>query len=427
MKALAFSRVCIIIHDMNDNHSQEEYLSRWVEPILSQAIREEPVVVVTGARQVGKSTLLRHVLGKNRWRTLTLDNMDVLAQAEKDPEALLAEPGPLVIDEVQKCPSLLPAIKMAVDVDRKKRRFVLSGSANLLLLKNVSETLAGRATYLKLEPFTWGELQGHPPKSLLNHLLKEGKAPHQNTGKNPDREDLWKGFFPVIALEKKGDAAVRWWEGYVTSYLERDLRQLSQIDSLVDFRRLMSAIALRNGQLLNQTELGRDVGIPQPTIHRYLNLLEASQLFFRLPAYAVNRTKRLIKSPKFYLADSGLTSFLTGHFETPETKNPFWGALFETFVFQQLRSWCELQTPKAQLFYWHTQSEVEVDFVIEQGKRLLAIEAKATATPRFAQAEGLREFMKEYPETQAGIVVHWGTKSEQLDKNIYAIPLAQLV
>src|SRR6185295_12294547 len=166
-------------------------------------------------------------------------------------------------------------------------------------------------------------------------------------------------------------------------------RQLSQIDSLSDFRRLMMAVALRSGSLLNQTELGRDTGISQSTVHRYLNVLEASHVWHRLPAYAVNRTKRIIKTPKPYFLDSGLAAFLCGD-SFPLKDRKILGALLETAVFQHLRAWRELMTPKPGIFYWRTVGNHEVDFVVEWGRKLVAIEVKATDDPKFSHADSLR-------------------------------------
>lgn len=405
------------------------YLQRWLTPSFLLATRENPVVVLTGARQVGKSTFLEHCLPKEKWRYLTLDNLDVLDQANRDPAPLFADPAPLIIDEVQRAPEMLLAVKRMVDRARQARRFVLSGSANLLLMQKVSESLAGRAVFCHLEPFTLGEWMERSLEGTLSRLFS-GKKPEpdkksQLLPKAKLLQRIWDGFLPVVTLEKRGDSATRWLEGYVTSYLERDLRQLSQIDSLADFRRLMSALALRSGSLLNQTEIGRDIGMKQPTCHRYLNLLEVSQLFNRVPAYSVNRTKRLMKTPKGYFFDSGLAAFLAGRSQGEDSQTTsFLGALFETAVFQHLRVWKDLQVPKANLYYWRTMDGLEVDFVVEWGRKLLAIEAKATDQPQFSHAQSLRVFLQEYPETSAGIIIHTGNQTEQLDEHIFAVPIS---
>lgn len=407
----------------------DDYRKRWIEGPLAKAVKEEPVVVVTGARQVGKSTLLDHAFVGNGWRHLTLDDLDTLTQAEKDPAILVENPRPTVIDEVQRSPRILQVVKRAVDKDRS-RRFILSGSANLLLMQRVSESLAGRAAFFRMEPFTWGEYSGRPPSPVLDQLLG-GHRPDLSPprpGKSPPFEKvLREGWFPPVMLGSRDFSAVRWLEGYMTSYVERDLRQLAQIDSLTDFRRLLIALSLRTGGLLNQSEIGRDISMKQPTIHRYLNILEASHLFHRLPAYAVNRTKRLMKTPKGYFLDSGLAAYLSGTAHVTNRSLDLAGPLFETAVFHHLRVWASLQLPQATLLYWRTRDNDEVDFVIEWGRHLLAVEVKATTKVGFSDARALRVFMEEYPECRAGIIVHQGDRMEEFGRGIYGIPFADLI
>lgn len=402
-----------------------QYLPRWITPRFQEAVEDHPVVILSGARQVGKSTFLRYAPPMNGWRYLTLDDFDVFDQAVRDPRALLTGETPLVLDEVQKAPHLLSAVKGAVDESPPHKRFVLSGSANLLLLKQVSESLAGRAVYLTLGPMTVGEVLEQPQSQFLNRLLF-GELPPEATYTPPDVElsfFIWRGLMPPLLTIPRESSIVRWWEGYVSTYLERDLRQLSQVESLVDFRRVMIAASLRNGQILNQTELGRDVRISQPTIHRYLNLLEATHLLERLPAYARNCTKRLMKSPKLFWADTGLTTFLSGYYEPAAVRNSsIWGSLFEGFILHHLRIWSQLQVPQARLFYWRTTLNHEVDFAVEHGARLLAIEVKYVSEARYADVANLRLFLTEYPEAACGVLCYGGNEIRRMDTRILAVP-----
>ena len=228
---------------------------------------------------------------------------------------------------------------------------------------------------------------------------------------------------PALIHLKASEAILRWWEGYVTTYLERDLRQLSQIDSLPDFQRLMVALALRCGNLLNQTEVSRDTNISQPTAHRYINLLETTCLIQRLPAFAENRTKRLIKSPKIIWTDPGLASFLAGHY-SPESlaASREAGGIFESLVYLHLNTLAQLMVPKAHLFYWRTVTGKEVDFVLEWGRKLLAVEVKLTDSPKFSDIETLRMFLAEYPETSAALLVHTGHEVKIMHDKIAALP-----
>lgn len=210
------------------------------------------------------------------------------------------------------------------------------------------------------------------------------------------------------------------------TYLERDLQQLASIDNLPDFRRLLRIAALRTGRIVNQSDMARDAGLSQPTAHRYLNLLEASHLLFRLPAYAVNRTKRLIKAPRLFLADPGLACFLAGIHTTGQLKaSDMFGFLLENLVLGDLLAWRETQTPAPEILYWRTTSGTEVDFVIEHRGMLVAVEVKATAQPRLDHARGLIAFSEEYRKTcRFGILLHTGRDASRLAKSVWSIPLA---
>jgi len=415
---------------MNKFHSNHEfiYLERWITPLLRTALSEHRVVVLTGARQVGKSTLLQNAEPVSHWRYHTLDDFDVLRRAEQDPQALWAGVEQVVLDEVQKAPALLPAVKQAVD-RKPDMRFVLSGSANLLLMRRVSESLAGRAVYFVLSPMTIGEMRGAPPPDTLSQLLAgqwppEGSIPESAT--DPFALAL-RGFMPALLSLERPEAWVRWWEGYVATYLERDLRQISQIASLLDFHRVMEFLALRNGQLLNQSEIARDAAVSQPTVLRYLNLLEATHLVERLLAYATSRTTRLVKSPKLYWADPGLAAFLAGYYERDALAQAREaGAFFETLILHHLKVLAQLMVPRGWLFYWRTTTGHEVDFVLEQGRRLLAFESKMTATPRYGDAEGLRLFLREHHQAVGGVLIHSGQDIKRLDERIVALPWRML-
>ncbi|MBC8199922.1 MAG: ATP-binding protein [Desulfobacteraceae bacterium] len=412
---------------MNDyqSHNELKYKPRWIAPLLRNAAKDHPIVVLTGARQVGKSTLLQQEPPFADWRYITMDDFDTLSQAKSDPSSLWAGTDRVVIDEVQKSTELLDAVKVAVDSNYGKYRFILSGSANILLMKKVSESLAGRAIYFALNPMTLGEMDNLPPTNLLEILFKaklplEGKVKPTSTA---PFTQMWKGFMPPLMQLKTSAAVLRWWEGYMTTYLERDLRQLSQIDSLPDFRRLMIALALRCGQILNQTEVSRDTGISQPTVHRYINLLETTCLMERLPAFAINRTKRLIKSPKVMWIDPGLASFLAGHYDPKSLQSSREaGGIFESMVYLHLNALAQLLIPKPRIFYWRTTTGKEVDFVLEWGRKLLAIEVKLLNKPKFSDIKTLKLFLNEYPETSAGILIYGGDEVKIMDEKIAAIP-----
>jgi uncharacterized protein len=397
-------------------------LPRLVGTALSERLRVMPAVVVTGARQTGKSTLAEQLVPGAR-RYATLDDLDVLDAAQHDPEVLVGGPGPVTLDEVQRAPELLRAVKRAIDRDRKAGRFLLTGSANLLLMRQVSESLAGRASYLTLWPMTRREQRGLGRCGLWDELHNTPDAEWREmlAGEKDSAED-WRmlarrGGFPTPALDLTTAADRRiWFDGYVRTYLERDLQDLASISTLPDFRRLMRAACLRMGQLVNQTELGRDVALPQPTVHRWLNLLETSYLLVRLPAYAVNRTKRLIKAPKIYWGDTGLALHLA------EAEEPD-GAHLENLVLHDLLAWRDARVERAELGYWRTSIGEEVDFVIEAGGKLLPIEVKSTTRPRLSDAMHLRTFRTEYgKKARAGLLLHAGSTLEWLAPDVLAVP-----
>ena len=409
-----------IIHGMKT-------LPRLVGAALTERLRVMPAVVVTGARQTGKSTLVEHLVpGKRRYATL--DDLDVLDAARRDPEILVGGKNPITLDEVQREPGLLRAVKHAIDRDRSPGRFLITGSANLLLMRQVSESLAGRASYLTLWPMTRREQRGLGRCGRWDELLATPDANWRDLlAAGEDRAEDWRvlarhGGFPTPALAVSETAERRiWFDGYVRTYLERDLQDLASISALPDFRRLMRATCLRLGQLVNQTELGRDVALPQPTVHRWLNLLETSYLLVRLPAYAVNRTKRLIKAPKVYWGDIGVALHLAG-VEEPR------GAHLENLILQDLLAWRDARIDQTELAYWRTSIGEEVDFVIEAGGKLLPIEIKATARPRLADIAHLRTFRAEYgKKARAGLLLHTGNALEWLADDVLAAPWWRVV
>lgn len=408
-----------------NNFTPPVYRERWLTPLLQSAIEDHPIIVLTGARQVGKSTLLLNAEPFRNWRFQTLDDFGTLEQAHSNPESLWAGTNQVVLDEVQKTPELLFAVKKTVDRHPGKYQFVLSGSANLLLMKQVSESLAGRAIYFVLDPMSIGEMHNRPHPDILVRTLnsefpEEASLPVELP--NP-AEFILRGFMPPLLTLDSSQAWTRWWDGYVATYLERDLRQVAQIDALLDFRRVMELAALRSAQLINQSELSRDARLSQPTTHRYLNLLETTHLFDRLPAYTASRTTRLLKSPKAFFNDPALAVFLSGYYELDDLlKAREYGAYFETFIYHHLRILARLMTPSGRLHFWRTLEGNEVDFVLEYGRRLLAVEVKLTDNLGYRETAGLRLFLENHPKASGGLVVYGGRQIKRMDEKIVAIP-----
>jgi len=311
-----------------------QYRPREVSSAIAHAMKNMPVVVIAGMRQTGKSTLLLNQPELRGRKYLNFEDFAVLEAARNNPESLLAGEEQFSIDEAQKFPEILTVIKREVDRDRNPGKFLLTGSANFLLLKNISESLAGRAVYLTLQPFTRRETAGATDSTpALIHFMKHGEFPDVNTPP-VHWTDILKGGMPSVCLGEAPDHRL-WFQGYEQTYLERDIRALSQVADLVIFRHLLQLAALRNGQILKQSELARDAKLNAMTTTRYLSLLEISFVIRRLPPYLRNPSSRLIKSPKLYFSDSGLAAHLAGQDESAAS-GPFSGALLECYVLQNL-------------------------------------------------------------------------------------------
>ena len=421
----------IIIHDMNNSTAP---LPRILEAIVVDSLRRFPVVVVTGARQTGKSTLV--CSGKiAEGRTYrSFDDYDVLERAQARPDLLLEEAVRLTLDEVQRVPEVLLAIKRDVDRPRTAGRFLLTGSANLLMMRRVSESLAGRAVYLALWPMTEAEKGANPHPGPWSDWLEaaDARSVRTNAGNAVEQSDwvprVLSGGYPVPALTSDPIERAQWFEGYVRTYLERDLQGLAAITSLADFRRLMWLAAHRVGQVLNQSELARDASLPQATAHRYLNLLETSCQIVRIPAFASSRTRRLVKSPRLYWTDTGLAAHLAGiHPQGAAPPSDVPGALLENLVLTQLLAWRETVVPQPGIHYWRTHSGLEVDFVIEAGRRVLPVEVRATSRVRPEDTRGLVAFLDDHRQSAVcGILLYGGEEVVLVSDRIVAVPLGHL-
>jgi len=358
-------------------------------------LRTFPAALVTGARQSGKTTLLRHEL--TRFRYLSLERPDARARALSDPEGFLNELGtPLVLDEIQYAPALLHHIKDRIDEDRRPGRYVLTGSQTFALMRGVSQSLAGRVALLGLDPLSAGEAAGTPEagaiERLLSHVFGRGGAARGRGALPPIADWLLRGSYPEPRLNRRVDRQL-WFGGYVQTYLERDVRDLLRVSDLENFRRFLFLVATRTGQLLNLAELGGELGVSAPTVRQWLSVLQTSQVVYLLKPYHRNLGKRIRKSPKLYLMDPGLATFLLGlHTRSALEQGPSLGPLLETAV---VAEWVKafrgvgLEPP---LSFWRSSDGREVDLVIEYGGRVHGLEVKATETPTPGHAANLAAF-----------------------------------
>jgi hypothetical protein len=401
----------------------DPYYPRELTGALRETLETMPVVVLSGARQTGKSTLLHQESGFRDRVYQTLDDYAVLQTARQNPEALLDVPQPLTIDEAQRSPELWPALKAAVDRQRRPGRFVLSGSANLSLLAKVSESLAGRAVYFALHPMSRREIRRQTRRRpALVEFLEHRRLP-SGSADPVEREEVLRGGLPPVCLGS-GRGRDIWFRGYVQTYVERDVRQFSQITDLVAFRTLVSLAALRTAQVMNISQLGRDAQLTAATTTRFLQLLETSFLVRRLPSFRKNRGSRLLKAPKLLFTDSGLAAYLS-QFRTPDTA--LWGALLETWVAQNVSSILEAHLPQAELSYWHEQGRHEVDLVIESAGRVYALEIKSATRWSDSDLSGLRAFLDRTPQCEAAILAYNGRSVASLSPKLWAIPLGHLL
>lgn len=411
---------------MNRNKSRmRAYRPRWVAANIRKSIGVNPIMILSGARQTGKSTLLKHEKPFTDWRYLSFDDLDVLGRAKEDSKSLLSIEVDTVIDEIQKAPGILPLIKRLVDENRR-RRFVLSGSADLLLMHKVTESLAGRSLYFSLLPCALSEWMRREKPQWFFELIN-GKLPKEDSYSTEKlRLNLFRGFLPPVLKLRKIEHISLWWEGYTKTYLERDLRELSEVSSLSDFKRIMELLALRSGSILNETDIARKCSMSQPTVHRYINLLETSNLFVKLRPFTKSKLRRITKSPKGYFLEPGLACYLAGHRAPDSLSSEFMGHLFETMIFLHLNIIASLV--RANLFYWRTWGgkEKEIDFVFEVGRKAIVIEVKLSSRVDYDDTKEIGFFMDNYPRTMAGLIIYTGSRMKYLTKKIIAVPWTAL-
>lgn len=402
---------------------------RHVEPLLTEALTDTPVVLLNGARQTGKSTLVQALAAREGRRYLTLDDRVVLAAARADPTGFVAGlTGPVVMDEVQRAPDLFLDIKAAVDRDRTPGRFLLTGSANVLLLPSLADSLAGRMETLALWPLSSAELAQDAAFNRADALFDGDLA--AGPGLAVDRQQLvarlLQGGFPEAVARTSTRGRARWFENYIDTILQRDVRDLARLEQLTELPNLLQMLATRSGTLLNFAELSRASGLTQTTLKRYFSLLETLFLVVRIPAWARNPGKRLVKAPKVFLPDSGMLAWLGD--VTPEklsTQPGLPGALVETFVAAELLKHLAFSHRGLSLWHYRTQTDIEVDFVLEDRQgRLTGVEVKAAASVDGSSFRGLRHLQDTEGERfQRGIVLYGGSEIVAFSERLLAVPL----
>jgi predicted AAA+ superfamily ATPase len=369
------------------------FYSRSSAELLLHSLRTYPVVVLTGPRQAGKSTLLREALP--RWQMLSLEDIDLREFAQSDPRAFLQRyPAPLILDEAQRVPDLLSYIQTMVDLSGRMGQYVLSGSQQFSLLAGVTQSLAGRASLIELHPLRLKELSdgGDMPTSLDRYLLQGG--------------------YP--AVHARGLDTQRYYADYVASYVERDVRSLSAVQDLGTFQRFMRLCAARTGQLLNLNALANDCGISQPTANAWMNLLEASFIVKRIAPYHRNFGKRLVKTPKLYFLDTGLCAWLLGIASERDMQSHYArGALFETWAVTEALKWRAVRGNAQPLYFWRDNIGNEVDLLLEQAAGITLVEVKSGQTFQPGWLQSLKTVQRHMSQPTRNAVLYGGDLSAQ--------------
>lgn len=393
---------------------------RTLAKTIKKACKTFPAIVITGPRQSGKTTLLKTLFGLSH-RYVNLENPHDRMAAENDPVGFLSQyEPPVIIDEIQYVPSLLSYIKTAIDNHRKPGQWLLTGSQNFALMQNVGQSLAGRAAITSLLPFSTTERESNGEMAIdFAGLVAEEKHCQFKGATEKLTKIILRGNYPEIASNKKVDRQL-WCGSYITTYLERDIRNLKQVGDLSQFELFLRACAVRTGQLLNLSEISRDIGISMPTAKRWLSLLETGYQAYLLYPYYRNVGKRTIKSPKLYFTDTGLVTYLLGlHDGESLPQSPYWGNLFETFVVMDFlkRFYHFGQMPS--LFYLRTRDGLEVDLIIEYAQKLYLFEIKSSSTITENHAVSLKRAQRDLPNVARSAIISASKKSYLIDKNIY--------
>ncbi|MEK7477118.1 MAG: ATP-binding protein [Candidatus Coatesbacteria bacterium] len=407
-------------------------IRRYLAERVLEALADTPVVMLQGARQTGKSTLAEWVAGgPHQARYVTLDDPATLAGVNEDPAGFLAAmTGNLVIDEVQRAPGLFLALKAAVDRERTPGRFLLTGSSHVLTAPRVADSLAGRMEALTLWPLSQGEIAGKRD-SFLSVLLGSGKP---SWGSSRDgAAEVWNrmlvGGYPEPAGRTTPERRRAWHAAYITTILQRDVRDLAAVEGLTAFPRLLAVLASRAAQPLGASDVSRELGMPYTTLRRYLALLEAIFLVHIVPAWASNQGQKFVKAPKLVLADTGSMAYLTG--ASPDRLREdatLRGRMLENFVIMELIKQAGWQKEPPTLFHFRTQTGDEVDAVIEDAQgRVSGVEVKATASPGAPDFKGLHRLKAAAGKRfRRGVLLYTGRETVAFGDGLFAAPVSSL-
>lgn len=402
---------------------------RHVLPIILEALQDTPVVLLNGARQTGKSTLAQQCLAGKPHRYLTFDDPVVLAAVKHDAAGFIdGLEGTIILDEVQRAPEVFLAIKAAVDKNRIAGRFLLTGSANVLLLPNMADSLAGRMEICSLWPLSAAEIASdaniNRADLLFNGDLRSLNLPPYE--RQVLLQKLLCGGFPEVVSRVSDRRKTAWFDSYLQAILQRDVRDLAQVEQLTELPHLLKLLATRSASLLNFAEISRASNLTQTTLKRYFALLETLFLVYRLPSWERNPSKRLVKAPKVFVPDVGLLAHLCALTPDRLLVDPsLMGALVETFVFSELVKHVAFSNQHLSLWHYRTQNHIEVDFILEDRMgKITGIEVKASATVDAKDFKGLKHLQEEAGHFERGIVLYAGREIVPFGSGLWAVPLS---
>lgn len=404
-------------------------ITRHVQSRITTALQDTRVVLVVGPRQAGKTTLARLYANSDR-PYITLDDPATLAAARSDPAGFVRGLGRAVIDEVQRAPDLLLAIKESVDKDQAPGRFLLTGSTNLMALPIVADSLAGRLEVITLLPFAQAELAG-TPGDLLERLYDGGGLPFVTSPVVGDAlmDRVLKGGYPEALRRTSASRRQAWLQDYVALILDRDVRDIANIDQLDRMPRLLDVLAAHAGQLVNHSSYGAALGLTAPTAQKYVGILERLFLLRQVPPWSHNAVSRLTKTPKLHFLDTGLLAALRGTTASQLQKDrTAYGPLLESFVVSEVLKLTTWSDRRLRISHYRTKEQDEVDLVIEDRRgRVIGIEVKASATVRAQDLRGLRQLQAAVGDKFVhGLVLHDHDRITPFDEKLHAVPVSLL-
>lgn len=410
--------------------NSEKLLPRLIEPELREGLHDSPVVLIHGPRQCGKTTLARNVGDALGYAYLNLDDPTQRAAAEADPVGYVQDlPDRVIIDEIQHAPSLFSAIKTEVDRNRRSGRFLLTGSANVLQLPKLGDSLAGRMEIIRLFPLAQVEIECRQA-DFLDRLFATGFSSRQTSRLGPElAERIVSGGYPSALSRTTASRRVRWYRNHLDAMVQRDVRDLARIASLDVLPRLLEVAAGQTARLINVSDLASPFQLSRPTIRDYITLLERVFLIDELPAWNSNRLSRLVKTAKLHIGDTGLAAALLGlEGESLYRDRALYGQMLESFVFHELRRQAGAHSTDIRFHHFRDKDDHEVDLVLERsGQRLAGIEVKAAASVAPADFRGLRKLATETGERfTAGVVLYDGESTIRFDDRMFAIPIRRL-